>query len=206
MPQGRASSGQEAARRKRRHRAGDDVHGRVLQKSREAAARVADDSAARRRREVFVYAGTAQRLGVRERHVAVQAFDEHGRIRRSVIQQGSRWQAATRPRLVIPVAAGDPLARCDSRGVIGDPADHVPLVDGRPEVDPDELFRPGNEMHVCVVEARAAEADRRRRSFASRSPANARTSSSSPTAMMRPAETARARAWGDPDPACGCWR
>ena len=38
--------------------------------------------------------------------------------------------------------------------MICDPADHVPLVEGRTEVDADELFRPGNEMHVCVVEPR----------------------------------------------------
>ena len=88
----------------------DQVHRRVLEHSGRLAAHVAHDLAARRRLRLRGDAGELERLGIRQRLVAVVAVDEDRRRRGRRVDQLARRQPRRIPVLLVPVAAQHPLA------------------------------------------------------------------------------------------------
>ena len=117
----------------------NQVHRLILEDS------PAYDLAARRRRSRRRDPGCTHGGAVGECHVPVEAVHEHGIVGRDRVDPIALRQGRAAPQLVVPVAAGDPFTRLESRGEVLQP--------------PDEFLgrRRVAQVHRCELEAAVDE-------------------------------------------------
>src|SRR6266702_1632683 len=112
------------------------------------------DGVARRARDLR----RAHRGSIGQRHVPVEAGDEHGIIRGDRIDPFVVWQRSAPPQRVIPIATEDPFARLQVRGVLPQPAHELLWRRGVSQVDRRKLKPASDEMRVTVRQAGHDEA------------------------------------------------
>ncbi len=101
-------------------------------------------------------AGQGQGLGIGEGHVAIETIDEHGMIRRELVDPVTPRQLAA-PRFVIPIAAGDPAAGGQLLRKRGQALREFLRGLGAAQIHAGKLKTAAHEMGVIVNEARHHE-------------------------------------------------
>ena len=141
--------------RERRLDLGDEIHGRVFQRTGGIALSVANDDSAGRIRSLGGDAGQTQRDRVGQGHMAVIAAHETQACRESQESISSLVGiCAGVPFGFIPVAAGNPLALWRRLGALRDTASEFLRAGGVIELHAVEREPAIDKMHMRVVEAR----------------------------------------------------
>ncbi len=141
--------------RRWRNDAEDEVHCAVFLQDagRLAGRRVAHDHAAAGVLGVASDAGSRQGPRVGERHVPVEAGDEHRMVTGRRVDPLPRRQRRAGPALVVPGDIGDPAPGGDLPRVLGEAGDELLAARGETEVGAEETLAAGEEVGVAVDEA-----------------------------------------------------
>ncbi len=130
-----------------------EFHGAVAQEARGLAVGAALDRAAGRIGRVTVDAGERERAPIGERHVPVVPAHQHGVRRRVRVDPPPLGERAA-PRVMIPVPAGDPLARREPARELAHAPRQLPGRGRMAQLHRGETRPAREEVHVRVHEPR----------------------------------------------------
>jgi hypothetical protein len=126
----------------------------VDQETRRLAALVAHDDAAGRIGRAAIDADRGQRGRVRPRRVPVDAYQRHRMLGRRRVERGLGGEGAAGPEVLIPVAAGDPLAGGPHRRALADAPGDLVLGRHPAYVEAQPAARQVHEVAVRVHQSR----------------------------------------------------